>query len=269
MGSKASSSCRPSPTSNSTSLKKGSTNANQSKTIDCNNEDESKVQKVDSVQQKKVSPQKHHVPKNLNNGINNHHLEKSHSLPCNEKPDSSHHQYEEIENLYPITKDISESCQPPNVLNEPCTELAEDLGRKNVFNVLKNTTNTNVQSCKGNKENGKKIHAFNLPSKSKKQSLIYETVGESKQLKSAPKVKENLESTLMSEINHETKKEFKGTKKSATDSNIISKKRVYSRKSHTKLEPPKKTKAEKQIELWETLQSSHFEDIDDTNLSFL
>ena len=47
----------------------------------------------------------------------------------------------------------------------------------------------------------------------------------------------------MSEINHETNKEFKGTKKSATDSSIISKKRVYSRKSHTKLEPPKKTKA--------------------------
>merc|ERR1711997_604970 len=269
MGSKASSSCRPSPTSNSTSLKKGSTNANQSKTIDCNNEDESKVQKVDSVQQKKVSLQKHHVPKNLINGISNHHLEKSHSLPCNEKPDSSNHQDEEIENLYPITKDISESCQPPNVLNEPCTELAEDLGRKNVFNVLKNTTNTNVQSCKGNKENGKKIDTFNHLSKSKKQTLIYETVGESKQLKSAPKVKENLESTLMSEINHETNKEFKGTKKSATDSSITSKKRVYSRKNHTKLEPPKKTKAEKQIELWETLQSSHFEDIDDTNLSFL
>ena len=194
--SKATSSCRPSPTSNSTSLKKGSTNANQSITIDCNKVDEIKVQKVDSVQQKKVSPQKHHVPKNFNNGINNHHLEKSHSLPCNEKPDSSHHQYENIENSYTITKDISESCQPPNVLNEPElveTEQDADLGRKNVFNVLKNTTNTNVQSCKGNKENGKKIDAFNHPSKSKKQTLIYETVGESKQLKSAPKVKENLE----------------------------------------------------------------------------
>ena len=190
--SKASSSCRPSPTSNSTSLKKGSTNANQSKTIDCNNEDESKVQKVDSVQQKKVSPQKHHVPKNLKNGINNRNLEKSHPLPCNEKPDSLNNQYENIENSYPMTKDISESCQPPNVPNEPCTELAAELSRKNMFNVLKNTTNTNVQACKGNKENGKKIDAFNHPSKSKKQTLIYETVGESKQLKSAPKVKENL-----------------------------------------------------------------------------
>ena len=47
----------------------------------------------------------------------------------------------------------------------------------------------------------------------------------------------------MSEINHETNKEFKGTKKSATDSSITSKKRVYSRKSCTKLDPPKKTKA--------------------------
>ena len=47
----------------------------------------------------------------------------------------------------------------------------------------------------------------------------------------------------MSEIDHETKEEFKGTKKSATDSSIISKKRVYSRKSFTKTELPKKTKA--------------------------
>ena len=47
----------------------------------------------------------------------------------------------------------------------------------------------------------------------------------------------------MSELDHETKEEFKGTKKSATDSIKISKKRVYSRRSYTKTEPPKKTKA--------------------------
>ena len=47
----------------------------------------------------------------------------------------------------------------------------------------------------------------------------------------------------MSEIDHETKEEFKGTEKSATDSSKISKKRVYSRKSSTKTEPPKKSKA--------------------------
>ena len=192
---KASSSSRPSPTSNSTSLKRGSTNANQPKTKDCNNMNEIMVQKVDSVQHKKVASQIDHVPKNLNNGISNHHLGKSPSSRCNKKPDSLNHQYEGIENSYPITKDISESCQLPNVLNEPGlaeTELAADLGRKNVFNVLKNTTNTNFQSCKANKENGKKIDTFDHPSKSKKQTLIYETVGELKQLKSAPKVKENL-----------------------------------------------------------------------------
>ena len=276
---KASSSSRPSPTSNSTTLKRGSTNANQPKTKDCNNMNEIMVQKVDSVQHKKVASQIDHVPKNLNNGISNHHLGKSPSSRCNKKPDSLNHQYEGIENSYPITKDISESCQPPNVLNEPElaeTEQAADLGRKNVFNVLKNTTNTNVQSCKGNKENGKKIDTFNHLSKSKKQTLIYETVGESKQLKSAPKVKENLGrydhqisnymtfivslifflvlsikhnniyffiSTLMSEIDHEKKEDSKGTKKTVTDGSIISKKRVYSRKSYTKTEAPKKTKA--------------------------
>ena len=190
--SNASRTCIPSPTSNSTAMKKGSTNADQPKTIDCNNMDEINVQKVDSVQQKQVSSQKHNVPKNLNNGTSNPHLEKSHTLPCNKKPDSLNHQYEGIENSYPITKDISDSCQPPNVPNEPCTELAAELSRKNAFNVLKNTTNTNFQSCKANKENGKKIDTFDRPSKSKKQTLIYETVGELKQLKSAPKVKENL-----------------------------------------------------------------------------
>ena len=190
--SNASRTCRPSPTSNSTAMKKGSTNADQPKTIDCNNVDEIKVQKVDSVQQKQVSSQKHNVPKNLNNGTSNHHLEKSHFLPCNEKPDTLNPQYEGNENSYPMTKDISESSPPPNVPNEPCTELAAELGRKNVFNVLKNTTNTNFQSSQANKDNGKKIDTFDHPSKSKKQTLIYETVGELKQLKSAPKVKENL-----------------------------------------------------------------------------
>ena len=47
----------------------------------------------------------------------------------------------------------------------------------------------------------------------------------------------------MSEIDHEKKEDLKGTKKSVTDSSIISKKRVYSRKSYTKTEAPKKTKA--------------------------
>ena len=192
--SNASRTFRPSPTSNAAAMKKNSTNADQPKTIDCNNMDDIKVQKVDSIQQKEVSSQKRNVPKKLNNGTSNHHLEKSHSLPCNEKPNSLSHQYEGIENSYRITKDISESCQQPNVPNEPCTELDAELSRKNVFNVLKNRTNTNFQSsCKANKENGKKIDTFDLPCKSKKQTLIYETVGELKQLKSAPKVKEKLE----------------------------------------------------------------------------
>ena len=47
----------------------------------------------------------------------------------------------------------------------------------------------------------------------------------------------------MSEIDHEKKEDSKGTKKTVTDGSIISKKRVYSRKSYTKTEAPKKTKA--------------------------
>ena len=51
-------------------------------------------------------------------------------------------------------------------------------------------------------------------------------------------------------------------------------KRVYTKRSSfidysKSKEPKRKTKREREIEAWETLQTTHFDDVDDTNLSFL
>jgi len=115
----------------------------------------------------------------------------------------------------------------------------------------------------------KKESTVARPSKIEKQELIYETVGSKKQMKGASNAKRYgfrpIDSSPL-------KDKVENTENILKDFIASSTRRVYSKKnlsSRVTKQNSQNTKKDIEREQWETLQSSHFEDVGDVELSFL
>jgi len=134
-------------------------------------------------------------------------------------------------------------------------------------------TNLSDKSESINKESSKKRKNENpitRASKISKQTLIYEVVGGNKNMKGTNKTRNDISTTVASDPANEVKNS-ENNLNDCHDNKASSAKRVYSKKNYCSRisKHGNKNMKEKEMEQWETLQSSHFEEIGDVELSFL
>jgi len=145
-------------------------------------------------------------------------------------------------------------------------KMIKDCNIKCQINLSDKSESFNMESSKKRKNENPITRA----SKISKQTLIYEIVGGNKNIKGTSRTGNDFSTTVISHPSNEVKNS-ENNQNDCHDNIASSAKRVYSKKnncSRISNHGHKNTK-EKEMEQWETLQSSHFEEIGDVELSFL